>query len=301
MDHWMTAKGQLADYVLPATDGLERPLLGNMCGFSNSTEAAKRLLTLMYERRDDYQLWRELGDRLGQQGYWPETLEGWFDCVLAPAEITHAELAERPALWLQGEPEFERYVTRGFATASGKVELASSLMASLGYPAIPDYEEPAWSPVSTPELFADYPLVLTTGTALKWFYRSQHRQLAKMRKQHNYAQLANHPDTAMRLGIGEGAMVWIETPLGRVQQQAKLDHAIHPNVVHADSHMWYPEQKAPDQLFGVWESNINAILPDDADHSDFAGNCYMRGLICRVLPAISEAWPNRECAVAVNP
>jgi thiosulfate reductase/polysulfide reductase chain A len=44
MDHWITPGGQLADYLLPATDGLERPLLGNMWGFGDTYEAAHRLV-----------------------------------------------------------------------------------------------------------------------------------------------------------------------------------------------------------------------------------------------------------------
>ena len=40
-----------------------------------------------------------------------------------------------------------------------------------------------------------------------------------------------------------------------------------------------------DAHYGVWESNINAILPDGEGYSDYAGDCYMRGLICRLSPA----------------
>jgi anaerobic selenocysteine-containing dehydrogenase len=168
MDHWMTPCGQLADYVLPATDGLERPLLSNMWGFGDSYSAAHRIVPPTYERRDDYQLWRELGNRLGQAGDWPDTLEGWFDQILAPAGVTHDELARQTVPWLVSPPTSRRYEQTGFATASGKVELASPLLEGLGYPAIPAYEEPAWSPRSTPELAAEFPLVLTTGNALKW-------------------------------------------------------------------------------------------------------------------------------------
>jgi len=288
MDHWMTPAGQLADYVLPATDGLERPLVNNMWGFADSFTAAKRITEPTHERRDDYQLWRELGNRLGQQGYWPDTLEEWYDWVLEPTGTTHAKLSERPVPWLMPEPKYKRYEQTGFATTSGKVELSSDLLASLGYAPIPAYEEPAWSPESTPELAAEFPLILTTGNSLKWYYRSQHKHLAKMRKQHPYAQVTLHPDTAAGLGIAEDEMVWVETPMGKVRQVAKLDPGMHPRVVHADSHMWYPEREADgDAHYGVWESNINAILPDGEGYSDYAGDCYMRGLICRVTPAES--------------
>ncbi len=283
MDHWMTPGGELADYVLPASDGLERPLLSNMWGFADSFSAANRIVEPTYERRDDYQFWRELGNRLGQQGYWPDTMEEWFDSILEPTGTTHTKLAEQQVPWLMAAPTYKRYEQTGFATASGKVELSSALLESLGYPPIPAYEEPAWSPESTPELFKDFPLVLTTGDALKWYYRSQHKHLDEMRKQHPYALVTLHPDTAAGLGITEGEMVWVETPMGRVRQIAKLDPGMHPRVVHADSHMWYPERKADgDAHYGVWESNINAILPDGEGFSDYAGDCYMRGLICRI-------------------
>src|SRR5581483_8073132 len=119
--HWMTPCGELADYVLPATDGLERPLVNNMWGFADGYNAAKRIVEPSYERRDDYQLWRELGNRLGQQGYWPDTLEEWYDWVLEPTGTTHKELSERDMPWLMPPPQYKRYEAKGFATASGKV------------------------------------------------------------------------------------------------------------------------------------------------------------------------------------
>lgn len=286
MDHWMTPNGALADYILPATDGLERPLLSNMWGFTDTWSASRRTVTPRYERRDDYQLWRELGNRLGQQGMWPETLEEWFDQILEPTGLTHGELADQPVPWLAREEPPMRYLKTGFATNSGKVELASSIMTGFGYPDIPEYEEPAWSPISSPDLFKDYPLVMSSGNSLKWFYRSQHRQLTKMRKQHDYARVTLNPEDGARLGVVQGQKVWVETPKGRIRQEVHLDEGQMRGVVHADSHFWYPEKKGNnhDGPFAVWESNINAILPDGEGYSDYAGDCYMRGLICRIVP-----------------
>ncbi len=293
MDHWMTPCGELADYVLPASDGLERPLLSNMWGFGDLHSAARRTVEPLYERRDDYQLWRELGNRLGQQGMWPDTLEEWFDDILEPTGVSHAELSDQAMPWMMGPQGTKRYEKTGFATASGKVELSSDLLKSLGYPGIPDYEEPAWSPNASPELARDFPLVLTTGNSLKWYYRSQHKHLEKMRKQHPYALATLHPETAASLGIEDGDMVWVETPMGKVKQRAMLDPGMHPRVVHADSHMWYPEREADgDAHYGVWESNINAIIPDGKGFSDYAGDCYMRGLICRITPTGIPNEPN---------
>lgn len=286
MDHFMTPTAQLADYVLPATDGLERPDLGNLWGFSNTYLSRERAVDPLYERRDDYQLWRDLGNKLGQEGYWPDTLEAWFDKLLEPAGITFRELISRDVPWLTPPPKYKRYEAKGFATFSGKVELVPSILEKLGYEPLPDYEEPAWSPISAPELAKEYPLILISGGRVRNYHHSAHRQLPKLRQRYPYPLLQIHPETAKGLGISEGNSVYIETPLGRIRQKAQLVEGIHPQVVHADGYWWYPEQPGRDPcLFGIWDSNINSILPDDLEHSDYAGDNNLRGLLCRVYRA----------------
>jgi len=84
----------------------------------------------------------------------------------------------------------------------------------------------------------------------------------------------------------DGDEVWIETPLGWVKQRAQLLEGMHPRVVHADGYWWYPErEEAEPSLFGVWESNINSILPDGPKVCDYTGDSYFRGLLCRVYRA----------------
>lgn len=61
----------------------------------------------------------------------------------------------------------------GFKTLSGKVEFDSEELKAQGYDGLPVYKEPAESPLSTPELFKDYPLVLTSGGRQKYFTHSQ--------------------------------------------------------------------------------------------------------------------------------
>ncbi|MBM3132012.1 MAG: molybdopterin oxidoreductase, partial [Chloroflexi bacterium] len=91
MDHFLTPTGALADYVLPATDALEHPTLSNLWGMTGSEFGREAAAEPLYERRDDYQLWADLGKRLGQAEHWPDTLEGWLDKLLAPANVTFHE------------------------------------------------------------------------------------------------------------------------------------------------------------------------------------------------------------------
>jgi len=75
MDFFMTPMAALADYVLPAASWLERPNITVYWGLVNFFVCGEQPVDPLYERRDDYQLWRELGARLGQKAHWPETLE----------------------------------------------------------------------------------------------------------------------------------------------------------------------------------------------------------------------------------
>ena len=287
MDHFMTPTAQLADYVLPATDALERADIGgSMWGFGNIFSPRVAVADPAYERRNDYDLWRDLGNMLGQDGYWPDTAEGWFDKLFEPAGITFRELTSRDVPSLFPSPKYRRYEERGFATLSGKVELIPSIFKKLGCDPLRGYEEPAWSPVSSPELAKEYPLILISGGRVRNYFHSRQRQVAKLRQRYPHPLLQIHPETAKRLGISDGSYVYIETPLGRIRQKAQLVEGIHPQVVHADGYWWYPEQPGADpSLFGVWESNINSILPDDLEHCDYAGDNNFSGLLCRVYPA----------------
>ncbi len=287
MDKWMTPSVQLADYVLPAADNLERPSIDNAAawGFRDACAAREKAVDPLYERKDDYYLWRDLGRRVGQEQYWLETPEQWFDKILEPANITFKELASG-AKKTTTKREYQAYERVGFATFSGKVELASSFFKKMGYCALPDYEEPPWSPVSAPDLAKEYPLILITGGRVRPFYHSQHRQLDELRKKYPNPLLQIHPETAHKLAVADGDPVHIETPLGRITQKAKLTTGIDPRVVHADGFWWYPEMPGEEPcLFGVWESNINAILPDDPELCDFAGDNPFRALLCKVYKA----------------
>lgn len=286
MDHFMTPTAQLADYVLPATDALERPDLDNLWGFSNAFSGRKGAVEPLYERRDDYQLWRDLGNKLGQEAYWPATLEGWFDRLLEPAGVTFRELISRDDPRLVPQRRRKRYEVRGFATFSGKIELVPSILTRLGYEPLHGYEEPAWSPISSPRLAEEYPLILISGGRVRDYHHSALRQMERLRRRYPNPLLQIHPETAKRLGISEGDSVYIETPLGKIRQEARLVEGIHQQVVHADGYWWFPEQPGADPcLFGVWDSNINSILPDDLEHSDYAGDNNLRGLLCRVYRA----------------
>lgn len=209
-----------------------------------------------------------------------------FDKLLEPTGRTfHGLLAQREP-WIINPVKYKRYEEQGFATFSGKIELVPSILEKLGYDPLPHYGEPPRTPYSSPELAKEYPLILISGGRIRYYYHSSYREQEKLRNLRPDPLLEIHPDTAMELLIADGDMVYIETPEGKVRQRARLTRGIHPRVVHADGHWWYPEMPGKDPcLFGVWESNINAIAPGNSEYFDYEGDNPLRALLCRVYKA----------------
>ena len=73
MDFWKTPTAQLADYVLPAADFLERPDITSHWGIGNFFVVGQKSAEPLFERHNDYELWAGLGRRLLDPSEWPET------------------------------------------------------------------------------------------------------------------------------------------------------------------------------------------------------------------------------------
>jgi anaerobic selenocysteine-containing dehydrogenase len=178
---------------------------------------------------------------------------------------------------------YRKYEKEGFATPSGKVELRCSTLESLGYDPLPYYVEPPESPYSTPELFKDFPLIITTGARTQAFFHTEGRQLKSLRKLNPDPLVEIHPETARSLGITDGDWVWIESPRGgKIRQRARLTDGIHPGVVHAQNGWWFPEKGPPD--YGFKESNVN-MLTGGLPYDPHTGSESWRSFLCRVYRA----------------
>lgn len=153
----------------------------------------------------------------------------------------------------------------------------------MGYSPLPYYEEPPESPISAPGIAAHFPLVLTTGGRISFFFNSEHRQIARLRKAQADPIAEIHPQTAARLGIVNGAWMWIETKRGRMRQKAKLTDGIDPRVIHVQHGWWFPEQLGPE--YGVWTSNANLLTDNQPPYDPAMGTYQLRALLCRVEPA----------------
>jgi anaerobic selenocysteine-containing dehydrogenase len=292
-DYFLTPTAMLADYALPAADWMERPGMMAGGGMMDSFSYKERAIGPEFERKSDYDFFRGLGVRLGQEKFWPKTEEEVCGQRVAPMGLSYQDLREKrfyrpPQKYKKyEEPDPKTGQPRGFATPSGMVEIHSSILEKLGYDPLPFYEEPAESPISTPEVAEEYPLILTTGARFMPFYHTEHRQVATLRKKHPDPLVQIHPETARALGVAEGDWVWIATRRGKCRQRARLTDAVHPQVVSAQHGWWFPEMPAEEPWLGGWfMSNINVCTDDDPESCDPVNGAWsVKACLCKVYKA----------------
>jgi anaerobic selenocysteine-containing dehydrogenase len=171
----------------------------------------------------------------------------------------------------------------GFDTPTGKVELYSKRYEEWGLDPLPYYEEPVESPVATPEIEKEYPLILTTGRRSPLFFHSEHRMIPWLRELDPDPVVEINPQTAKDIGIANGEWVYVENKRGRVKLRAKVTATAHPKVVTCPHGWWLPETDgtAPN-LFSTWDYNINNLTSmGNQGKSGFGGTNY-RSSLCRV-------------------
>ncbi len=291
MDFFETPSAALADYVLPAACWLERPALilphSDQAYMAAAETALPSVVPGEYDYRTDFDFWRGLGIRLGQEEYWPwSRLEEAYDYRLKPAGYTLKEFVDKIQLY-KPPPKFKKYEQKGFGTLTGKVELYSTVREMLGYDPLPQFKEAHETIVSTPELAKQYPFTLLTGGRIDRYYHSEWRQVESLRKEYPHACMQIHPQTAGELDIKEGDWVWIETPRGRIRQKAKLFDKIDPKVVHAEHGWWLPELPGEEPwLHGTWEWNVNVLTDEEPKYCDpILGSWKLKTALCKVYKA----------------
>lgn len=280
MEYYMTPSAALADYVFPSATTVEQPELWLTGGFCMACPPG---MDPLFERRDTYQFYRGLGQRLGQENDWPwENLEQVCDYRLEPAGLTFRELTEQYGFF--GTREYKRYETAGFGTPSGKVELYSRIFEELGCDPLPKYKEPLWSPSADPKLAEEFPLILITGSRFMPMYHSEQRQIASAREMYPDPLIYLHPDTVRALGLENNQWVRVTSPRGSIRMRLRASPRIHPKMADVQHGWWFPErrQELP-ELFGVYESNANILCPMEPEFcSPEIGSWPHSALLCRV-------------------
>jgi len=271
VDLFMNPTADIADIILPAKHFTEKDMICDY--FGTPIYCQPQLIEAPGECWDDRDILIELARRLNLADYWSSVPE-YLDYVLEPIGLTYEQFREKTII--DGSTEYRKHEKFGkFRTASGKVDLYSDALKDLGYLPMPTHVEPPESPVSTPDLAKEYPLILSTGYKTSTYLLSCFRNIPSLRKREPDPVIQIHPDTAAGLGIKSGDWVRIESLRGGVKAKAELFEGIHPKVVATPYGWWHGYED------GWKEVNIN-VLTDDEHCDPQMGSTSMRALLCKV-------------------
>ena len=267
-DLFLTATAKMADIVLPASSWLERNNIISTFQADNEHTMFQQKIEQIGESMDDVDIIMELARRLGiSESFW-ENSEAMYDYMLAPTGHTFQEgLAKRR---LYKPLTYHRYKDTGFKTKSGKIELYSSAALEKGCDPLPPYTPSFQSPVDTPELAKEYPLIISTGRHENAFRHTENRENPYLLPLAPKATLDIHPETAQELGIKDGQKVLVESTAGKAHAYARFTLGLRRDVV---------------QGIAGWggEYNINKTVPW-GQYAAGVGTVCARGYLCRVTP-----------------
>ncbi|MDF9409411.1 hypothetical protein L7E55_13775 [Pelotomaculum isophthalicicum JI] len=159
------------------------------------------------------------------------------------------------------------YKNKKILTPSGKIEIYSKTLEDAGYDPLPKYVEPAQSPVSTPELAKEYPLILISGARRKAFTHTQMRHVPKLRTLEPEPFAEIHPSTCSRYGVKDGERIRLSTRNGSINMRVKEQPRLMPGIV-AVPHGWS-------------QANVN-LLTDMEVRDPITGYPDFKALLCKV-------------------
>ena len=293
----------IADYILPITTHLESDAITEYSGI-NIVSARVRALEPRGEAREEAEPVLEVlrrmgyGDRLPVQSY-----KELLDYRLAPLGLDFGQFGAMGSIVGPAETEKFRDGRQrrdgrpGFNTPSGRIEFVSRTLAAHGYDPLPDFVEPPLSPVSTPELAAEYPLVLISGTRSIEFYSTLGIEIPRLRRRRPWPVLEMAPETAAAHGLVAGDWVTIEAPTTdqAIIRRVAVIEGMDPRVINAEG-LWY--MPGEDLVEGTLMVGANVLTPLRDDVDPVVGGSIARCLLARVRK--TNAVPAQAAAEAAE-
>ena len=154
-------------------------------------------------------------------------------------------------------PKFRKYRDKGFATPSGKVELASSILGDLGFDSLPYYRE-------LPRQSEEYPYLVFTGVREDPFFQTGQRNIESLRRRMPAPSLYLHTSDAERERLVDGDWAKLSTPQGEVVAQVAVHETMKQGHIRVPHGWWYPELRRQASLAGAFISS-DAVLCADSD------------------------------------
>lgn len=250
---------KISHILLPAATALERNDVVRSFGHYY-LHWQQKAIEPMWESRTEFEIWSLLAKKMGYSKWFEyteeELLNRVLDCDIA-RHMTVEKLKNTPGGIRLNMPHVYPRI-EDLKTPSGKVEIYCERLREEGYDPLPFYEEPAESPVRTPEVHRKYPFLLMTGH-LMYDLHSSFNFLPWMRELNPEAVVDIHPLTAKELGIQNGDMVYVESRRSRIRVKARITIEVSPRMVFIAEGWSLAEGKS-----------VNALVDDSSENLTFS-------------------------------
>ena len=289
VDRFLTEDSRFADLVLPAATSFE---YDSYLILDNVVKLRPRVIEPLGESKSDWDIVAGIADRLGYGHLFPRSTDEMLEWAFDGTGVDLDELRKSPhGIELPAPPtQYRKWETGllredgklGFPTPSGKCEIASSILARHGYPAIPAFTAPIEGPIADPARAAQFPLVFNSGARNRTFFCSQHHNISGIAKQRPRPMVWINPQDAEARGIATGDAVEVSSPRGSLRYEAYVTDDIRPGCVEADA--GGGASSAPE----AWRRcNVNE-LTDSENRDPISGFPVYKALLCEVAKARPE-------------
>ena len=268
IDMYKTDTCDYADIILPAATALEREQL-LMMGKGQILDL-QPIIEPMGEVRNDMEIILELAQRLDLEIGDPvlKNYDDYLRMSLMGTGLTLEELRAAPdGLPKPGKPVMRttEQILSNVRTPSGKLEFVSSVLEGCDMPhhdSLPVYRD-----FRETLPMDEYPLILCTGCRKPQLFHKRTYRMPWLNNLEESPVIELHPETAKKLGIADGEMVRVVTPIGALEMRLLHDTSGLPGVVHV--------------YHGAKDKDINSLL-DEKYYDPISGFPGYKSYCCRL-------------------
>ncbi|MFC1945002.1 molybdopterin dinucleotide binding domain-containing protein, partial [Chloroflexota bacterium] len=189
----------------------------------------------LYESKSDFQIAKELAQRLGVGEYFDKTEEEYIELILSSEHPSMQGVTLEKVR--EGRVKLRPYARPGFRTPSGRIEFYSEdqRLKQLGE-SLPVFKEP---PEGARQALAEkYPLCLLT-THTKYRMHSMFANVDWIRELDPEPVMDINTVDAEKRGVQDGDMIVVFNDRGMVKVKAMVHAGIMPGVVNITQGWWH--------------------------------------------------------------
>jgi anaerobic selenocysteine-containing dehydrogenase len=273
------ATGELADYLLPCADMLERRDL-NICGLGMQAEPfvqyTDAVVPAAHERKEEWWILGKLEQALGLHSLFSENENpnpfGRLNKMLGYANLTLQQVQDAPQHTVPLPPiPTGRFYSDWVQTDDKKVDCCPPLFAEAIAQAHSIFRELQQEPADQLKLIN----LRTNYMHNSWFHN-----LPELKREHQQDNgLHMSPEDVQQRGLQDGQLIEVRNRWGRIVTKVKVDDTLRPGVV-AMTHGWGHQKSHGLKIANRYPgTNANVLLPTGpGSYEKLSNQAFMTGV-----------------------